>query len=171
MRVCVESLQHCQWEPCCLQMREMKDRPNQILTDRKAWTMSALTELRGLSLITTKICSSFSKPMKFPNHDFLASLTARQENYTVWANAQRQKNHRRQRTRFKLWKQATPRQSLPWRGGTYSGLDSGVRLDMSSDVGTKKDKSLLKFKITTFVWSSTSSQSYSNNNRDNLLPL
>lgn len=26
---------------------------------------------------------------------------------------------------------------------TYSGLDSGVRLDMSSDVGTKRDKSLL----------------------------
>lgn len=47
---------------------------HQILTDRKAWTMSALTELNGLSLITTKICSSFSKPMKFPNQDFLASL-------------------------------------------------------------------------------------------------
>lgn len=36
--------------------------------------MSALMELRGLSLITTKICSSFSRLMKFPNHDFLASL-------------------------------------------------------------------------------------------------
>lgn len=59
-----------------LEMIEMRDRPYQILTDRKAWTMSALTELRGLSLITTKICSSFSKPMKFPNHDFLASLAA-----------------------------------------------------------------------------------------------
>lgn len=44
------------------------------LTDRKAWTISALMELRGLSLITTKICSSFSRLMKFPNHDFLASL-------------------------------------------------------------------------------------------------
>lgn len=50
------------------------DKSHQILTDRKAWTMSALTELKGLSLITTKICSSFSKPMKFPNQDFLASL-------------------------------------------------------------------------------------------------
>lgn len=58
----------------------MRDRAHRILTDRKAWTISALTELRGLSLITTKICSSFSKPMKFPNHDFLASLAARQEN-------------------------------------------------------------------------------------------
>lgn len=48
--------------------------PSQILTERKAWTMSALTELSGLSLITTKICSSFSRLMKFPNHDFLASL-------------------------------------------------------------------------------------------------
>lgn len=44
------------------------------LTDRKAWTMSALMELRGLSLMTTKICSSFSRLMKFPNQDFLASL-------------------------------------------------------------------------------------------------
>lgn len=44
------------------------------LTDRKAWTMSALMELRGLSRITMKICSSFSRLMKFPNHDFLASL-------------------------------------------------------------------------------------------------
>lgn len=52
--------------------------------------MSALIELRGLSRINTKICSSFSRLMKLPNQDFLAS----------------------------------------------SGLDSGVRLDMSSDVGT-----------------------------------
>lgn len=44
------------------------------LTERKAWTMSALMELRGLSLMTMKICSSFSRLMKFPNHDFLASL-------------------------------------------------------------------------------------------------
>lgn len=44
------------------------------LTDRKAWTMSALMELSGLSLMTTKICSSFSRLMKFPNQDFLASL-------------------------------------------------------------------------------------------------
>lgn len=29
---------------------------------------------------------------------------------------------------------------------TYSGLDSGVRLDMSSDVGTEKDKPLLELK-------------------------
>jgi len=60
-------------------VRGVEDGAHQILTDRKAWTMSALTELRGLSLITTKICSSFSRPMKFPNHDFLASLVARQE--------------------------------------------------------------------------------------------
>lgn len=39
--------------------------------------MSALTELKGLSLITMKICSSFSKLIKFPNHDFLANLGAR----------------------------------------------------------------------------------------------
>lgn len=44
------------------------------LTDRKAWTTSALMELRGLSLMTRKICSSFSRLMKFPNQDFLASL-------------------------------------------------------------------------------------------------
>ena len=43
-------------------------------TERKAWTMSALMELRGLSLITMKICSSFSRLMKLPNQDFLASL-------------------------------------------------------------------------------------------------
>lgn len=43
-------------------------------TERKAWTMSALMELRGLSLMTIKICSSFSKLMKLPNQDFLASL-------------------------------------------------------------------------------------------------
>lgn len=36
--------------------------------------MSALMELSGLSLMTTKICSSFSRLMKFPNQDFLASL-------------------------------------------------------------------------------------------------
>lgn len=36
--------------------------------------MSALMELRGLSLMTTKICSSFSRLIKFPNQDFLASL-------------------------------------------------------------------------------------------------
>lgn len=36
--------------------------------------MSALMELRGLSLMTMKICSSFSRFMKLPNHDFLASL-------------------------------------------------------------------------------------------------
>lgn len=57
-----------------LEMTDMRGGTPQILTDKKAWTMSALTELRGLSLITTKICSSFSRPMKFPNHDFLASL-------------------------------------------------------------------------------------------------
>lgn len=45
-----------------------------LLTERKAWTMSAFIELSGLSLITTKICSSFSRLMKLPNQDFLASL-------------------------------------------------------------------------------------------------
>lgn len=45
-----------------------------VLTERKAWTISALIELRGLSLIKTKICSSFSRLMKFPNQDLLASL-------------------------------------------------------------------------------------------------
>lgn len=47
-------------------------------------------ELSGLSLMTTKICSSFSRLMKLPNQDFLAS----------------------------------------------SGDDSGVKLDISSGVGT-----------------------------------
>lgn len=46
------------------------------LTDRKAWTMSALMELSGLSLMTAKTCSSFSRLMKFPNQDLLASLGA-----------------------------------------------------------------------------------------------
>lgn len=45
-----------------------------VPTERKAWTMSALIELRGLSRIRTKICSSFSRLMKFPNQDLLASL-------------------------------------------------------------------------------------------------
>lgn len=36
--------------------------------------MSALMELRGLSRMTMKICSSFSRLMKLPNQDFLASL-------------------------------------------------------------------------------------------------
>lgn len=45
-----------------------------VLTERNAWTMSALIELRGLSRIRTKICSSFSELMKFPNQDLLASL-------------------------------------------------------------------------------------------------
>ena len=39
--------------------------------------MSALMELRGLSLMTMKICSSFSRLMKLPNQDFLASLRRR----------------------------------------------------------------------------------------------
>lgn len=34
-------------------------------------------ELRGLSLMTIKICSSFSRLMKLPNQDFLASLKGR----------------------------------------------------------------------------------------------
>lgn len=44
------------------------------LTERKAWTMSALMELSGLSWINTKICSSFSRLMKLPNQDLLANL-------------------------------------------------------------------------------------------------
>lgn len=38
--------------------------------------MSALMELSGLSLMTAKTCSSFSRLMKFPNQDLLASLGA-----------------------------------------------------------------------------------------------
>lgn len=106
-------------------MRGVKDRPHQILTDRKACTMSALTELRGLSLMTTKICSSFSKPMKLPNHDFLASLVVRQKSVSIQER--------------KLYLHI-----ISLRIVTYSGLDSGVRLDMSSDVGTKRHKSILK---------------------------
>lgn len=44
--------------------------------------MSALMELRGLSLMTMKICSSFSRLMKFPNQDFLASLKGRDGHMT-----------------------------------------------------------------------------------------
>lgn len=47
------------------------------LTDRKAWTMSALMLLRGLSFSTRKICSSLSKEIKFPNQDRFASLSRR----------------------------------------------------------------------------------------------
>jgi hypothetical protein len=47
------------------------------LTDRKAWTMSALMLLRGLSFSTRNICSSLSKEMKFPNQERLASLSGR----------------------------------------------------------------------------------------------
>lgn len=82
--------------------------------------MSALTELRGLSLITTKICSSFSKPMKFPNQDFLASLGDRQKIYMLCEQKQ-------------LYCKNTSKYAA------YSGLDSGVRLDMSSDVGTERE--------------------------------
>ena len=117
-----------------------EDRPAQILTDRNAWTMSALTELRGLSLITTKICSSFSRPMKFPNHDFLASLAARQKTYTVEANTQSQKKNSPTQSLQEL-------KQLHTLISTYSGLDSGVRLDMSSDVGTERDNSLLTLAV------------------------
>lgn len=48
-----------------------------LLTDRKAWTMSALMLLRGLSFSTRKICSSLSKEMKFPNQERFASLSRR----------------------------------------------------------------------------------------------
>lgn len=70
------------WSPDSLRsenhaLKKRCETPYWILTDRKAWTMSALTELRGLSLITMKICSSFSKLIKFPNHDFLANLWVR----------------------------------------------------------------------------------------------
>lgn len=51
--------------------------------------MSALTELRGLSLITMKICSSFSKLIKFPNHDFLANLGARNK-IIMWEETYKQ---------------------------------------------------------------------------------
>lgn len=105
-------------------LRGGADSARGILTDRKAWTMSALTELRGLSLITTKICSSFSRPMKFPNHDFLASLP-------------------RRKARHSRGEQAT-RVLVRAQTRTYSGLDSGVKLDMSSDVGTERDRELVK---------------------------
>lgn len=54
--------------------RTWRPRP---LTDRKAWTMSALMLLRGLSFSTRNICSSLSKEMKFPNQERLASLSGR----------------------------------------------------------------------------------------------
>lgn len=82
---------HALYRPA-LTVRGVKDRTYQILTDRKAWTMSALTELRGLSLITTKICSSFSKPIKFPNHDFLASLVDRKYCKTKCTEPQKGRN-------------------------------------------------------------------------------
>ena len=36
--------------------------------------------------MTTKICSSFSKPMKFPNHDFLASLVGKIESVSKYSD-------------------------------------------------------------------------------------
>lgn len=53
------------------------------LTERKAWTMSALMELSGLSWINTKICSSFSRLMKLPNQDLLANLQKKQV-FDMW---------------------------------------------------------------------------------------
>lgn len=57
-------------------------RSTDRLTERKAWTISALMELRGLSLMTTKICSSFSRLMKFPNQDLLVSLSDHKHRHT-----------------------------------------------------------------------------------------
>lgn len=74
-----------------------------VPTERKAWTMSALIELRGLSRIRTKICSSFSRLMKFPNQDLLASLQTDQwvkkkqisSAHMLYASKRRKKNKRR----------------------------------------------------------------------------
>lgn len=56
------------------------------LTERKACTISALIELSGLSLITTKICSSFSKLIKLPNQERFASLEANKHAQSITAN-------------------------------------------------------------------------------------
>lgn len=102
------------------------------LTERKACTISALIELSGLSLITTKICSSFSKLIKLPNQERFASLEANKHtqlgtaiNYHI------------------TWPSMDSKTIIHYQcfSDTYSGLDSGVRLDMSSEVGTKMAES------------------------------
>lgn len=144
-------------------MLEAKKR----LTERKAWTMSAFIELRGLSLITMKICSSFSRLMKLPNHDFLASLKGRrQTEITTGFKTLARLVHTSIRLTTCLFGQKLakhgqklepllflyvsglymdnqnqkylidPREKLDSNGITHSGEESGVRLDMSSWVGT-----------------------------------
>lgn len=67
--------------------------------------------------------------MKFPNHDFLASLA--KDNKTS------QHLHLALTLPREWLRDPTLRKCV-----TYSGLDSGVRLDMSSDVGTGRKKDL-----------------------------
>lgn len=44
-----------------------------LLTDRKAWIRSALTEARGFPLTSTVNVSSFSEVIRLPNQDFFVS--------------------------------------------------------------------------------------------------
>lgn len=83
--------------------------------------MSALMLLRGLSFSTRKICSSLSKEMKFPNQERFASLSRRGWLEAGQEGAEDMKN-------------LPPSSSLPRL--THSGEDSGVKLDISSAVGT-----------------------------------
>lgn len=85
--------------------------------------MSALMLLRGLSFSTRKICSSLSKEMKFPNQERFASLSRR-----GWLQVGREGAEDMKK------RPLCPFSSLPRL--THSGEDSGVKLDISSAVGT-----------------------------------
>lgn len=84
--------------------------------------MSALMLLRGLSFSTRNICSSLSKEMKFPNQERFANLSERGGLEVGQERAQR------------INPSLQPLASLPCQ--THSGEDSGVKLDISSAVGT-----------------------------------
>lgn len=84
--------------------------------------MSALMLLRGLSFSTRNICSSLSKEIKFPNQERFASLSRR-----GWLE-EGQEGTKEMKNLFH------PFPSLPCL--THSGEDSGVKLDISSAVGT-----------------------------------
>lgn len=84
--------------------------------------MSALMLLRGLSFSTRNICSSLSKEMKFPNQERFANLRER-----GWLEVGQEGAKGLNPSLLLLT-------SLPSQ--THSGEDSGVKLDISSAVGT-----------------------------------
>lgn len=84
--------------------------------------MSALMLLRGLSFSTRNICSSLSKEMKFPNQERFANLSEK-----GWLEGESGRGSGNKPFPH-------PLTSLPCQ--THSGEDSGVKLDISSAVGT-----------------------------------